>query len=548
MKSTARSPSSSPTSSQRGNVGTSGGNIEIGIDLKIGGLGISSGYGGAGVVKLGGQKIVWGRTGGEIQLKVGIFEVSVVAEDCVVTETKKIAGQIVSARTYPDPGCKIPDPEKPVPSPVIPTPADPKGIKLPDTLEVGWVFFDRLMGNLRGYVGRNTKTSISKVSQIGTSLVPGFPDLNPADITLEHRGYWWVEPPTLIGIKKGLYSSLSLVYYRETPGYNAQPIVHPTVRAVVSQGYYSLYDGKWHTHGDGGAYPQTIGFFGPARDIAFILNKWKEESEFWKKQNEQYVYSIPKIFIPLVNPIQGGNRPPMKDKCCELLKADIADIKKVLAVKQILAKKLTFPWRLRMPGGEGEEVILDYPNLARAMVQVIDHLGIHPPKLSIQDINNAIAGDQSVEEEFPSGTRAFEALMAKVWDANADVDTLTNFLYRLSWLCVQQSINLAKMSGDIQTLKEMIGGETEFDVATITTPFNIGAGVEAKGNRGKGFAKSQKIDSRIQLNTEKSTEELLPEFLKIRNNEIAVSKFTGNKDVYDLLSLILLKLESLQAR
>lgn len=248
-------------------------------------------------------------------------------------------------------------------------------------------------------------------------------------------------------------------------------------------------------------------------------------------------------------PPSAGNRPPMKEDCCKQLGADLADLKEVLAVKEILQGKLTFPWRLRMPGGQGEEVIKDYPNLARAMVQVIDHLGIHPPKLSIKDINNAIAGDQSISNQFPSATQGFEALMAQVWDANADVDTLTNFLYRLSWLCVQQSMNLAVVSADIQSIKDMIGGKTTPDKATITTPFNIGAGVK-EATKGKGFGKNKngEIDKKIDANTELSTESLLPDFLKIRDNDIIVERYTGDRDLVDMLSLILLKLETLSAR
>lgn len=239
----------------------------------------------------------------------------------------------------------------------------------------------------------------------------------------------------------------------------------------------------------------------------------------------------------------------MPESCCESLKADIEDIKSVLATKEMLAKKLTFPWRLRMPGGEGDEIITDYPNLARCIAQMIDHLGIHPPKLSIKDINNAIAGDQSINNQFPSATQGFEALMAQVWDANADVDTLTNFLYRLSWLCVQQSMNLAVVSSDIQCIKDMVGGRTKPGTATLVTPFNIGAGVNESSTKGKGFGKgSGGIDQKIDVNTELSTESLLPDFLKIRENPVVIETFDGDKDVVDMLSMLILKVETLLAR
>jgi hypothetical protein len=206
---------------------------------------------------------------------------------------------------------------------------------------------------------------------------------------------------------------------------------------------------------------------------------------------------------------------------------------------------MTFPWKWRMPGGQGEEIIMDYPNLMRAIAQMIDHLGIHPPKLSIKDINNAIAGDQSISNQFPSATQGFEALMAQVWDANADVDTLTNFLYRLSWLSVQQSMNMAVLSGKVQSVLDMVGGETEPSETSITTPFNIGAGIVEKPSKEKGFGKNQ-INSKIEANTEIATESLLPDFLKIRENPIIIETFSGTQDLFDKITILTLKIESLQ--
>jgi hypothetical protein len=237
----------------------------------------------------------------------------------------------------------------------------------------------------------------------------------------------------------------------------------------------------------------------------------------------------------------------MQDKCCQATGADLQDIKDVLATKEILAGKLTFPWNVRMPGGQGEEVIMNYPNLVRAVAQMLDHLGIHPPKLTVKDINNAIAGDQSLSNQFPSATQGFEALMAQVWDANADVDTLTNFLYRLSWLCVQQSMNIAVLSGKVQTILDMIGGETEPSETSITTPFNIGAGIKEKPTKGQGFGKeANKINAKIDANTELATESLLPDFLKIRENSIMIDTFSGNQDLFDKITLLTLKIETLQ--
>ncbi|MEZ2231558.1 hypothetical protein [Microcoleus sp.] len=481
-------------SGQKGNVGITPTGIEMALNAGIGQLGISTDYGGGIVVGIGGQKIVWGREGGYIHYQFFGLEMIVEARDCIVVETRKLMGQIVDSHTYPDPGCKPPEPPKP-----------PGG------------------------------------SSPGSSLPPGA--LSPADIDKAIPGM------SCTGLAVILHNFFETNW--------DDPYVTGT--AGVSFGPRSVRD-----EATGKPTNQTIMCWDweeidaiYAEDAKSTLSEWHEYHDVnWEITSLDY-YTVPdstraKCFpeTPPTSPPSAGNRPPMPQDCCKELAADLADLKEVLAVKEMLQGKLTFPWRLRMPGGQGEEVIKNYPNLARAMVQVIDHLGIHPPKLSIKDINNAIAGDQSVSNQFPSATQGFEALMAQVWDANADVDTLTNFLYRLSWLCVQQSMNLAVVSADIQSIKDMIGGKTTPDKATITTPFNIGAGIKESSTRGKGFGKNKsgEIDKRIDANTELSTESLLPDFLKIRDNDVIIERYAGDRDVVDMLSLILLKLETLSAR
>ena len=492
---TSESGISGKISGQKGNIGISPTGIELALNAGVGQLGISTDYGGGVIVGIAGQKIVWGREGGYIHYKLGGLELRVEARDCIVVETRKIGGQIVDSHTYPDPGCKPPNPPKLPPKPP------------------------------------------------GTSLPPGA--LSPRDIDK-------AMPERTCGalcVTGHFYDSEQSRY--ETEGacwkerlVNVGTYARPRFDGTKVTGWAS----EWIPYIDGDESFESLEDW-----FTIFMDAYLEAEE----NVRAYVTVSPATRAscfpespPSTTPPSAGNRPPMPQDCCKELAADLADLKQVLATKEILAGKLTFPWQLRMPGGEGEEVIKNYPNLARAMVQVIDHLGIHPPKLSIKDINNAIAGDQGIENQFPCATQGFEALMAQVWDANADVDTLTNFLYRLSWLCVQQSMNLAVVSADIQSIKSMIGGETEPDIASITTPFNIGAGIKESKTKGKGFGKNQggQINKKIDINTEISTESLLPDFLQIRENSIIIEKFSGNKDLYDMLSLIILKLETLSAR
>lgn len=563
---------------QKGTVGVgSNGTVSLGIDTAGIKLGITNDYGGAGTIGFGGQSITLGTEGGNIKLGIGGFEVFVEARNCIVVETKKIAGMIVSRRSYPDPGCKQPATQV-LPSPIAPDKKLPTAIRCSTGRWIvgGWGrAFDQSTqryGPLIFHEGYEYIKEIALFQKLVSVYNDGsnfnsdqLKDPEKAAEALADRNYG-----------KGNWSTQEVIYqgYFYNNQYNWNP------GAGDPEGFV----GYWYWNGVGASLnaiknwtPYTLRGAIKAKWIfkrkRYLQKGWTPDQTWWWWGSFLGIeygldFNIEEIVPPppcpigspfdtpgglslLIPPPSAGNRPPMSESCCESLKADIEDIKEVLATKEILAGKLTFPWRLRMPGGQGEEKIYDYPNLARCIAQMIDHLGIHPPKLSIKDINNAVAGDQSIENQFPSGTQAFEALMAQVWDANADVDTLTNFLYRLSWLCVQQSMNLARVSGDIQCIKDMFGGETEPQESSITTPFNIGAGVEEKtAPKGKGFGKSPggNIDKSIEANTELSTEKLLPDFLKIRENPVIVQTFTGNKDVFDLLSIIILKLEGLQNR
>jgi hypothetical protein len=513
----------------RGSVGVTPTGIEIGLDLGIGQLGISTDYGGGIVVGIGGQKIVWGREGGKIHYNLGGFEVLVEARNCVVTETRKIAGQIVGINVYPDPGCKTEEDWPKPPSddlPIRESTNNPKKIptskKCPggryELVGVAWSADDT---RSRLYP---LETALQKRDQLGEQRRKEAEEFAFADREWG-KNNWVFE---INNVEEGTGGG-QWIFFKDEEHYEGRLGSINKFDGVCSRSWkYNIYYGK----------PRGFyAFSGGGYDFKSVIDR---------------VSPPPPCPIleppPPPPPPPPGNQPPMPDRCCASLKADIEDIMEVLAVKEIQKGQWTFPWELRMPGGKGNEVIFDYPNYLRAMSQMIDHLGIHPPKLSIKDINNAIAGDQGLNNQFPSATQGFEALMAQVWDANADVDTLTNFLYRLSWLNVQQSMNLAKLSAKIEVISDMLGGETEPSESTITTPFNIGAGIKEKSTKGQGFGKtpSSTINTKIDANTEIATESLLPNFLKIRENPIVTEKFSGAADINDKIDLIILKLESLQ--
>lgn len=519
---------SASVSGSRGNIGISPTGIELALNAGVGQLGISTDYGGGIIVGIAGQKIVWGREGGYIHYRLPGLEVIIEARDCVVVETRKVLGQVVASHTYPDPGCKAPDPDPPKPDPPKPPPSPDTPTPLPDPptpdLSCSKVFYS--------WKRTANDGAFSREDAIRAIYPWLYGDLSDTEVAQ-------LFGVSTVGLSSVFISQTDPIDYFDSTGKEIFPSdgFEPKTPGVVK----AVYSG-WHNIIN--EYGKTI-FFDVGKTEQFF-----ERTEGGWAYAGMWEYTLRCASAGSQSPPPNGNRPPMPQDCCKELAADLADVKEVLAVKEILTGKLTFPWRVRMPGGTGDEVIKDYPNLARAIAQMIDHLGIHPPKLSIKDINNAVAGDQSMENQFPSATQGFEALMAQVWDGNADVDTLTNFLYRLSWLCVQQSMNLAVLSADIQAIKQMVGGATEIDTTSITTPFNIGAGIKEASTKGKGFGKNQNggIDKKIDANTELATEALLPDFLKIRENEIIIEKFSGGKDLYDMLSLIIIKLETLSAR
>ncbi|MEG3900009.1 MULTISPECIES: hypothetical protein [unclassified Microcoleus] len=541
--------------------------VEIGLNAGgIGQLGISTDYGGGIVVAIFGQKIVWGREGGKIYYNFGGLEVIVEARNCVVVETRKILGQVVDSHVYPDPGCKLPpEPSEPSAPTLSPTDFSSDGT---DMLGTGLAYVavcSQVVGEITYFYGKQTSLVTVEINGLENKRLPD------GSIDISGVSYTDTTEVQTTDTREGRSGFAKRIVSRHDPfaSFNFQA----GIRWLSSASSFSRQGESSYT-----ATPQNYSYGDVGGEYGYLFYGSQESLKAWIKtfnssagsNYDQYgtkttrrikvCETVPVIppsgkTVPVIPP-SAGNQPSMSDSCCESMSADIADLMEVLAVKEILAKKMTFPWAWRMPGGQGEEILMDYPSLMRAIAQQIDHLGIHPPKLSIKDINNAIAGDQSITNQFPSVTQAFEALMAQVWDANADVDTLTNFLYRLAWLNVQQSFNMAQLTGSVESLKDMIGGETEPLETEITTPFNIEAGVAPQkpksgkgfgkpGNNGKG-GKGAAIDNRIDANTEISTEAMLPEFLKIRNNPILVDTFSGKQDIFDLLLLIRADLEKLK--
>ncbi|MEG4964586.1 MULTISPECIES: hypothetical protein, partial [unclassified Microcoleus] len=317
--------------SAEGNIGknkTSGsidseGIWDLGIDFKVGGLGVTNDYGGAITVSIAGQSITWGREGGKIHYDLGGFEVIVEARDCIVTETKKIMGIVVASHTYPDPGCELPEEEGPIDPPDPPElPDEDGGIQLPDTAEVGWVIFNMKeeyyqWGRTDNPTYRNT--TVRTVSDIK-----------------EKDRIAAVLPFKLVSTRNP-YGAANYTYEKDTPIHNST--TYRTVgefgnaSAVASQRYPANTFIWW----------LVAGFYGKVSEIKkFIeLNKKNNDAEIARSLTTLYTgaksfyFYIPTKFIPLnpkpkiPRPFLQPGVPPHVNDCCEEILDTLEDLKDV---------------------------------------------------------------------------------------------------------------------------------------------------------------------------------------------------------------------------
>ncbi len=273
-----------------------------------------------------------------------------------------------------------------------------------------------------------------------------------------------------------------------------------------------------------------------------------------------YIYSLQHTITRFVTrkptpPKSPPNKPPepMDKACCAMIK----ELHEFFQVERIKNKGFEIPNRLQIAGGEGEAKYNNWMQITEALIRISDHLGLHPLSVSVADLRSDIEGNQTFGANFASGTQGIQAAMSHLWLSGGKSDTITAFLYKLSVLTIQMMLLNCKQSGDLQALKDMIGGSTKPSVETVRTPLNIAAGVKdsSKKNRGKGFGKekgqskqpiAESVPEFDPAMADPNT--LFPEFLKNRDNEISIEQFDGDKDIYDLLTLIILKIEKLEYR
>ncbi|MEG4047817.1 hypothetical protein [Microcoleus sp. Pol17_C1] len=515
---TQATASAEGTISAEGNIGKnkaqgsidSEGIWDLGIDFKVGGLGITNDYGGAITVSIAGQSITWGREGGKIHYSLGGFELIVEARDCVVTETKKIMGIEVASHTYPDPGCELepePEPELPEPPPEL---GPDGGINLPDTEEVGWVIYNMRetyyqWGRIDNPTYNNTTirtvSDIKEKDRIATSL------------------------PFKLVSTKNPNGATNYTYERDTAIHNS--VTYTTSgnfgnASVVNSQKYPQYTFIWWF---------VAGFFGKVKDIKnFIeLNKKNNETEIVYGLANRYTgaksfyFYIPTAFIPLnpkpktVQPFLKPGVPPHMNDCCEEILDTLEDLKDVLHVDFFKKKKFPVPTYLLAPGCEPGKTVdaENYYHLFQKMFQAIAHNTIVSPQIDIQDADAVKEGDQKINERYLSATGWAEAVTKMLYEIVDDGNIGTNMDIRTGVTVTQLMVAVADLSYKLDCVIDLIGIPTKRTKGEVETSYNL----VLEGENTKGFD-PKKSNQQLDLNTDISTEKLLSGLLRTRKNPI----------------------------
>lgn len=562
---------------QKGSVGIgSNGTVNLGLDFGGAKLGVTNDYGGAGTVGFGGQSITWGAEGGNIKLGIGGFEVIVEARDCVVVETKKIAGMVVSQRSYPDPGCKQPKLPEEKPSDSTPTPTL-RPVGLDGTKQV------------IALVDVSFKSTTT--SSTGTTSREAFTTSTWTNSTSGNYLYYTNARSTSVGRSKTQITA----WATDTLGaaYIITPcLVNPTPAEVYLE--LSLLPSNWSGSGwypvPGGNYvlvvalagydserpPKIIdtpmsGNCGPinydggrssgVQEIAVTVQGRERDVRDWIIAQNDHVYgfgtqtykrkhtvtdTIPKREpnTPNISSPSAGNRPPMPESCCESLKADIEDIKEVLATKEILAKELQIPGELLeiqtygMPTPK-PEILLNYAQVANATLLAINRYGIDAPiQVQIKDTDTTEKGDQSDEFTYNSPAVAMQAMLELLWEIKGDSASRLKIQVRMAYAITRVLKIVAGVGESVRALIKMLGLPFRYKQKKLALEFNLGA-----AKKGSGFGKNQ--GRKGTSSTEAELESLLPGLLKETEYDLPVPEFDAeDDDIRELLVKILMAIQT----
>ncbi|MEP6517449.1 hypothetical protein [Microcoleus vaginatus] len=538
---TQATASAEGTISAEGNIGKnkaqgsidSEGIWDLGIDFKVGGLGITNDYGGAITVSIAGQSITWGREGGKIHYNVGGFEVIVEARDCVVTEQKIIMGIVVASHTYPDPGCELPKEEEPAPPEL---PPGPNGIELSDGPELVYVV-------LQGYVYGveidkrynppiyDTWFSDHVVTvtdiQSGEIPAPSSPSNGALPFKVSETYQWGRDRAAQRsrGTASGTTNETTRLYM---PTFNYliyQAIINPYTANLI---YTENEIVKPMPSGFASSVATCVILYGSKTNCKRRLGEISENNPYNVTHSgagfdlTRLVRYIVVRVIPTgkqktITPFLQPGVPPHMNDCCEDILDSLEDLKDVLHVDFFKRKKFPIPTYLLAPGCEPGKTTdaENYYHLFQKIFQAIAHNTIVSPQIDIQDADAVKEGDQKINERYLSATGWAEAVTKMLYEIVDDGNIGTNMDIRTGVTVTQLLVAVADLSHKVDCIIDCIGVTTKRTKDEVETSYNL----VVEGENTKGFD-PKKSNKQLDLNDDISTEKLLSGLLRTRKNPI----------------------------
>lgn len=507
---------------------------DIGVDFKVGGLGITNDYGGAITVSIAGQSITWGREGGKIHYNVGGFEVIVEARDCVVTETKLILGIVVASHTYPDPGCELPQEEEPQQLEPPEPPPESDGTEKIDFLDFAWVALD-VETNWTAYddFGGGVRTNKSGINNTKSRVKNGSPGLTP-NLSLDvERHFQLVGNTTFQRVHADGNNDLTgsaVVKYEGnisfsgalTPALRYWAFNNTIISRVLTPPNY-----PYNTSGPG--IPPYVVYGTGANIKAYIKERNSSadhnvdyaNSSNGMIANHRYVVGVvvkQKEALPVKpQPFLKPGVPPHMNDCCEDILDSLEDLKDVLHVEFFKKKKFPVPSYLLAPGCDPGKTVdaENYYHLFQKMFQALAHSTIINPKIEIQDADSVKEGDQTIKSQYLSATGWAEAITKMLYEIVDDGNVATNMDIRTGVTVTQLMVAVADLSYKLDCVIDLIGIPTKRTKGEVETSYNL----VVEGENTKGFD-PKKSNQQLDLNSDVSTEKLLASLLKTRKNPI----------------------------
>ncbi|MGL5082324.1 MAG: hypothetical protein ACRC8A_12635 [Microcoleaceae cyanobacterium] len=267
-----------------------------------------------------------------------------------------------------------------------------------------------------------------------------------------------------------------------------------------------------------GKFPQMSGYFQP--QFSATSGPYGD-SVSWAYPSLTPVEIIPGNFNParraFKKPPPVRLDPPMD--CCDELMKLVSEIHECLAAETMLDKGITVPSRLITAGGVKKLKLENYLDLLAFQIRAQDHLGIHPFKASLSDANPALAGDQKIEIEFANATSFAKKLTEMMLESDGESAARLNLQIRIA-IAVSQILNAVSIiSKGVQSIASFVGMPIREKRGTIEMPFDPSLGARKRG----GFALGKKLD----INTEKATEQILPEFMQNSKQPYVYEDYDG---------------------